>query len=83
MYIIAKAKQGAEYLYNSATAIQCRSEAQAREIAQHLNSNNDTAVGVWKLKAGEVWHAYEVDGWTTAARYRLKSTRGGIKIAAI
>ena len=82
MFIIAKSKTGAEYLYSNATAILCKSEKQAKQLAEHLNANDGASVGMFKLKAGEIWHAHAIDFYDKTPPYRLKSLgKTGVKIA--
>lgn len=80
MHIIAKTQSGKEYLYSIKTAILCKDEEQAAQLAQHLNEHNADTIGEFKLKAGEKWHVYEIDKYNTQPPYKVKTTRGKISV---
>lgn len=81
MFITAKTRTGAEFAYSSKTAILCKSREQAQTLAEFMNTHNESAQGVFKLKDGEIYHVYEIDKYDRAPLYRLKSTRGAVKVA--
>lgn len=83
MYIISKTIKGQEYLYSNKYSILCKSEKQARELAQFLNNNNNSAIGDFKLKENELWFMYQIDNYDTPPRYKLTSTKGKIKISTL
>lgn len=80
MYIISKAKKGQEFLYSKDFMIECKSEKQAKELAKHLNENNETTTGIFKLKESETWHDYKIDIYDSAPVYKVKTTKNKISI---
>lgn len=80
MYIISKTIKGQEFIYSTKHSILCKNEKQARELANFMNKNDDTALDQFKLKEDELWFVYEIDMYDTPARYRLKSTKNKISI---
>ena len=83
MFIIAKTTKGKEYLYDIQQAIACKSKNQAETMAKHLTENNATAIGEFKLNAGEIWFAYEIDKYSNQPRYKFKTTKEKISITLI
>lgn len=81
MFITAKTMTGREYAYNNATAILCKSRAQAEQLAKHLNENNNGTRGVFKLANNEKYFVYEIDEYSKQPQYRLKRTRNCTKVA--
>ena len=59
MFIVAKTIKGKEFVYSINYSILCKNEKQARQLAEHLNNHNDTAIGKSKLKENEIWYVYE------------------------
>lgn len=80
MFIISKSIKGKEFLYSTKYSILCSSEKQAKQLAQHLNDNNETSRGDFKLKDNEVWYVHEIDKYDTPPHYKLCSTKGKISI---
>lgn len=80
MNIISKTIKGKEFLYSKNYTILCNSEKQAKKLAEHLNNNNDSAVGDFKLKDNEIWYDYEIDKYDNAPIYKLKTTKNKISI---
>lgn len=76
-YVIAKSCKGKEYLYNGNTTILTgKTRKKAQEMADFLNSHNDTAQGIFKLKDNEIWHVHE----DIHAVYKISKTRGKIAV---
>jgi hypothetical protein len=83
MFFISKACKGHEYLYKRQFAIRCKSKKQATQLAEHLNTHNETANGEWKLNDNETWYVYEDGEWyNDYIPYKLKSTKGKISIVS-
>lgn len=80
MFIISKTTKGQEYLYSNKYSVLCRSEIQARVLAEHLNKYKHTLLGDFKLKDNELYYVYEIDQYDTPPRYKLKSTKNKITI---
>ena len=80
MFIISKTIKGKEYSYSSRHTILCKSEKQARMLADFMNSHNDTAIGDFKLKDSETWYCYEIDEYDNEPRYELVATKNKISI---
>lgn len=80
MFIISKTQKGKEYLYSTKHSILCNSEKEARVLAEHLNNNNETSTGDFKLKENEIWWVYQVDKYSTPPRYKISKTKGKIAI---
>ncbi len=78
--IIAKTIIGKEYCYSSSTSVLCHSKEEANKLAEFMNSHNDTANGVFKLKEGEKWEKYEIDKYDTEPAYELICTKDSIRI---
>ena len=81
MFIIAKTLKGKEFIYNNSTAILCKTKKQAEQVAEHLNTHNDTTMGIFKLKDNEIYFVYKIDQYDKTPPYRLKGTTNSIKIA--
>lgn len=62
MTVLAKSQLGKEYLYNPKSSHKVP-VASARKIMDILNDVR------WNLKAGEVWHMYEIDEYDSAYVY--------------
>lgn len=62
MLVIAKSKEGHEFLYNAASA----RKVSARSAETILKVLNDMR---WRLKDGEIWHIHEVDEYDNAFYY--------------
>ena len=80
MFIISKTIKGKEYIYSKQHSVLCKNKAEAEKLADFMNSNNENAIGDFKLKDGEVWYVYEIDKYDTPPRYELSNTRGKISI---
>ena len=80
MNIISKTIKGKEYCYSKNHTILCSSEKQAKKLAEHLNNNNDNAIGDFKLKDNEIWYDYEIDKYDNEPVYKLKNTKNRISI---
>lgn len=83
MIIISKAIKGKEFLYNRNFTILCNSEKQAKKLAEHLNNNNDNAIGDFKLKDNEIWHDYKIDIYDNEPIYKLKNSKNKISITML
>ena len=80
MNIISKTIKGKEFSYSKNHTILCNSEKQAKKLAEHLNNNNDNAIGDFKLKDNEIWYDYEIDKYDNEPVYKLKNTKNRISI---
>lgn len=80
MNIISKTIKGKEYMYQKNYTILCNSEKQAKKLAEHLNKNNENAMGNFKLKDNEIWHDYKIDMYDNEPIYKLKSSKNKISI---
>lgn len=83
MNIISKAIKGKEFMYSKKFMILCNSEKQAKTLAKHLNDNNNSAIGDFKLKDNEVWCDYIIDKYDSEPTYRLKTTKNKISIVKL
>lgn len=80
MNIISKTIKGKEFVYSKNYTILCNSEKEAKILAKHLNNNNDSVIGDFKLKDNEVWHDYKIDKYDSEPIYKLKNTKNKISI---
>lgn len=80
MYIISKTIKGKEFAYSKYYTILCNSEKQAKQLAEHLNKNNEDTIGDFKLKDNEIWYDYKIDKYDNEPIYKLKNTRNKISI---
>ena len=80
MFIVAKTIKEKEFVYSNKFSILCNSEEQAKKLAKHLNDNNNSAFGEWKLNFNEIWYVYEIDKYDTQPIYKLKNTKNKISI---
>jgi len=80
MFIVAKTIKGKEFIYANESSIYCKNENQAKKLAEHLNKNNESAIGKWKLNENELWFVYEIDNYSAIPTYRLKNTKNKISI---
>lgn len=80
MNIISKTVKGKEYCYSKNHTILCNSEKQAKKLAEHLNNNNDSAIGDFKLKDNEIWYDYKIDKYDSEPIYKLKNSKNKISI---
>jgi len=78
IYFISKAKKGHEYLYMREFTIKCKTKKEAEKLAAHLNENDKTSLGVWKLGEGQTWHAYEEADWAICPLWKLKRKNGNL-----
>lgn len=80
MNIISKTIKGKEFMYSKKFMILCNSEKQAKQLAKHLNDNNDKTNGIFKLNENEIWHNYIIDMYDSQPTYKLKTTKNKISI---
>ena len=80
MFIIAKAVKEHEFMYKKSSMILCNSKKQATQLADFMNSHNDTTRADWKLKENETWYVYEIDEYDSVPQYKIKNTKGNIVI---
>lgn len=80
MYIVAKTIKGKEFVYSNKYSILCKNEKQATELADFMNTHNDTTSNDFKLKDNELWYVYQVDRYSTIPRYKLTKTSKKISI---
>lgn len=80
MFIVAKTIKEKEFVYDNNYSIKCKNESQASKLAKHLNNNNDTAIGKFKLKDNEIWWVYEIDMYDSIPHYKLKTTKNKISL---
>lgn len=80
-YITSKSIKGHEYVYSMNYSILCKNKEQADKLTQHLNENNDTSIGRFKLKDNEVWFTHEIGDYEEPyIPFKLKNTRNKITI---
>lgn len=81
MFIVAKTIKGKEYMYSHKTSILCKSEKQANELSDYLNSHNVMLNELFKLNSNEIWFVYEIDNYTSTPAYILcGNLKNGISV---
>lgn len=75
-YSIAKSCIGREFLYNRNSVIYCGSKKRATEFADFLNSQNETTIGEFKLKDGEIWYVHQ----DIEPVYKISKRKNGISV---
>lgn len=82
LYITSKSIKGKEFWFSMDYSILCKDKEQADKLTKHLNNNNNTAIGKFKLKDNEIWFTHEVGDFEKSyIPYKLKSTKNKITIA--
>lgn len=78
MFFISKSKKGSEFMYMKEFTIACNSKKQAEKLADYLNENDNTTIGIWKLEDDQTWYVHE-DGYIIPL-WKLKRRNGKIVV---
>lgn len=80
MFIISKTIKGKEFMHSNYFSVLCKDESQAQKLAEHLNNNNETSIGQFRLQENEIWFVYEIDKYDNKPTFKLSVTKNKIVV---